>query len=305
MNDIRIGTRSSALAVFQARLVASELEKIGHRIQLLKIKTKGDLVLDKPLHKINTIGIFTKALDMALLNGEIDLAVHSLKDIPTSLPKNIVQGAVLKRGNYKDVFIYKNDKENIFSLEKPIIATGSLRRKAQWLHRYPHHKCVDLRGNVNKRLEKLQKNDWQGAIFSLAGLQRIGLLPKKYEILDWMVPAPAQGTIAITTHLENTKIQKICHKINHFNTELTSKIERDFMKTLEGGCTAPIGALAKIKKNMLYFQGGVTDLEGKKQILLKKQIPLKNTENIGTIFAKELLEKGGADLIKNIKRRTF
>ena len=302
MADIRIGTRSSDLAIWQANLVASKLEKMGHRTRLVKISVQGDKVLNKPLHKIGTVGLFTRALDNAILEQKIDLAVHSLKDVPTALPAGVVQSAVLERGNYKDILVFKEDP---FLLKKPTIATGSLRRKAQWLYRYPEHNFVDLRGNVGKRLEKLACSSWQGAIFAMAGLERIGILPKNYKVLDWMVPAPAQGVIAITTHLENKKMQTLCQKINHPNTHSTSQIERMFLKKLEGGCTAPIGALAQIKENVLYFHGVLTALDGAEQLSIKRQLPFKNAMNMGKIFAEELLEKGGADLMRKIKMQIF
>lgn len=195
---IRIGTRDSELALWQANTVKSKLEALGYETALIPVKSAGDLVLDKPLYELGITGIFTKTLDVAMLNGDIDIAVHSMKDVPTALPQGIVQAAVLERGNYLDILAFK-DNEEFLASRNAIIATGSLRRKAQWLNRYPTHTIVELRGNVNSRMQKLRNNDWNGAIFAAAGLDRIGLEHENTIGLTWMVPAPAQGAIMIAT----------------------------------------------------------------------------------------------------------
>ena len=160
---IRIGTRSSELALWQANTVAEQLAHFGHKTEIVKIDSIGDIILDKPLYELGITGVFTKNLDVALLNEEIDIAVHSAKDVPTKLPEGIVLAAYLKRGDFNDVLVIKED-ENFFTKDSALIATGSLRRKAQWLYRYPHHKITGLRGNVITRLQKLEDNDWDGAI---------------------------------------------------------------------------------------------------------------------------------------------
>ena len=204
---IRIGTRDSELALWQANTVKDKLEALGHETRLVPVKSTGDLVLDKPLYELGITGIFTKTLDIAMLNGDIDIAVHSMKDVPTALPKGIVQAAVLERGNHYDILAYKNNEEFLAERDATI-ATGSLRRKAQWLNRYPTHTVVDLRGNVNSRLEKLKTNDWNGAIFAGAGLQRIGLKPENTIGLTWMVPAPAQGAIVVVAMENDPEIRE-------------------------------------------------------------------------------------------------
>ena len=176
MKTIRIGTRDSELALWQAKTVQHQLEVLGYSTEIVSTKSHGDIELSKPLYEMGVTGIFTKALDIALLNGEIDIAVHSMKDVPTALPDGIVVGAVLKRGNPHDVLVYKGDL-SFLDTEIATIATSSLRRKAQWLHRYPHHNIENLRGNVNTRLQKLADNPWNGAIFAAAGLERIDKLP--------------------------------------------------------------------------------------------------------------------------------
>ncbi len=201
---IRIGTRDSELALWQAHAVKTQLESLGYQAQLVSVKSTGDLVLDKPLYEMGITGIFTKTLDVAMLNGLVDIAVHSMKDVPTLLPKGIVQTAVLERASSQDILVAKGTPN--FD-EACVIATGSLRRKAQWLHRYPTHQVVGLRGNVNTRLQKLENSDWQGAIFAKAGLERIAVLPENYIDLDWMIPAPAQGAMVVVA-LENDSFCK-------------------------------------------------------------------------------------------------
>jgi hydroxymethylbilane synthase len=193
---IKIGTRDSQLALWQAETVEQQLIKLGYKTKLVPVKSTGDVLLDKPLYELGITGIFTKTLDVAMLNGTVDIAVHSMKDVPTLLPIGIAQSAVLERANTSDILVHKG--LDFLNLDG-VIATGSLRRKAQWLHKYPQHKVVDLRGNVNLRLQKLENSNWGGAIFAKAGLQRINVLPEEYINLDWMVPAPAQGAVVVHT----------------------------------------------------------------------------------------------------------
>ena len=174
----------------------------------------------KPLYELGIVGVFTRNLDIAMLKGDIDIAVHSLKDVPTVLPEGIVQAAVLERASYNDILVWKDNVE-FLSSQTATIATGSLRRKAQWLNRSPDHTIVGLRGNVNTRLQKLNDNDWNGAIFAAAGLQRIKKLPKNHTNLSWMVPAPAQGVIMITALADDAEILEVCKQLNHKETEIT------------------------------------------------------------------------------------
>ncbi|MDA9089849.1 hydroxymethylbilane synthase, partial [Maribacter arcticus] len=244
---IRLGTRDSELALWQANTVKDQLQALGYIVKLVPVKSTGDLVLDKPLYELGITGIFTKTLDVAMLNGDIDIAVHSMKDVPTALPKGIVKAAVLKRGNYMDILAFKENEEFLGQREG-IIATGSLRRQAQWLNRYPTHTVVDLRGNINSRLEKLYNNEWNGAIFAAVGLERIGLEPENTIGLTWMLPAPAQGAIMVVAMENDEEIRKACAQLNHEETDTCVTLEREFLRELEGGCSAPIGALSYIDK---------------------------------------------------------
>ncbi|WP_420321070.1 hydroxymethylbilane synthase [Flagellimonas sp.] len=297
---LRIGTRDSELALWQAHTVQHKLEELGYDTTLIPIKSTGDQVLDKPLYELGITGIFTKTLDVAMLKGQIDIAVHSMKDVPTQLPKGIVQVAVLERAIAHDILVHKG-LDFLQSEEPSTIATGSLRRKAQWLHKYPNHQVVDLRGNVNTRLLKLIENDWNGAIFAQAGLQRIKLLPKDAMVLDWMVPAPAQGAMMVVAQENDDFSKEALHKLNHPDSEIATGIEREFLRTLEGGCTAPIGALAQIKDQKVYFEGVLFSLDGKEKIRIEKNIPLSKAKGFGQACAKEVLEKGGDKLMEALR----
>ena len=295
---IRIGTRDSQLALWQAHTVENQLQALGYETQIVPVKSAGDLKLDTPLYELGITGIFTKTLDVAMLNKTVDIAVHSLKDVPTALPKGIVQAAVLKRASTLDILV---TKEVVDYTKSCTVATGSLRRKAQWLHKYPTHTVVDLRGNVNTRLQKLQDNSWQGAIFAKAGLERIDVLPSRYTSLDWMTPAPAQGAMTIVALEKDPFCIEATQKLNDTPSQICTQIERDFLRTLEGGCTAPIGALAKIEGNTIEFKGCLLSLDGTKKIAIEKTISLNLAAKAGDAFAKEVLQKGGDVLLKEIK----
>jgi len=300
MKIIRIGTRSSQLAMWQANTVAQQLEHFGHKTEIIKIDSIGDMVLDKPLYELGITGVFTKNLDVALLNNKIDISVNSLKDVPTKMPEGIVQAAVIKRGDFNDVLVLKKD-DNFFENPTATIATGSLRRKAQWLHRYPNHKITGLRGNVNTRLQKLQDNDWDGAIFATAGLKRLDILPENHMKLDWMVPAPAQGAVMIAALAKNEEILEICKEINNEETEKCITIERRFLEVLEGGCTAPIGALAVLRNDKIKFKGVLFSPDGKNKIEFFKEVEANNVSDLGEYAAKYILERGGKKLMRQIE----
>jgi hydroxymethylbilane synthase len=295
---IRIGTRDSELALWQAKNVQAALEKLGHKTELLPVKSTGDLNLDQPLYEMGITGIFTKTLDVAMLTGKIDIAVHSMKDVPTALPKGIVEAAVLKRANSKDILIHKGLD---FLNSEGTIATGSLRRKAQWLNKYPIHSSVDLRGNVNTRLKKLEDNNWDGAIFAAAGLERINLTPENSLDLDWMIPAPAQGAMLVVAMENDTETREVLKALNHRESEICVHMEREFLKILEGGCTAPIGALATIEGNEISFKAALFSLDGKKQVSIERRIAIEDAPNFGKECALKVLNNGGRVLMEGIK----
>ena len=322
MNKVfRIGTRESQLAVWQATQVQNLLAQHGFAAELVYIKSEGDIDLKTPLYEMGVQGIFTRSLDIALLTDCIDIAVHSMKDVPTQLPSGIVTASVLKRASYKDLLVYKKEaevgnrqsaighsKNSDFPFtidDSPLtIATSSIRRKAQWLNRYPHHTIDNLRGNVNTRLKKLAESPWNGAIFAAAGLERIGLRPEQSIELDWMLPAPAQGAIVVACRENDKYAFEACRLFNDEHTALCTAIERDFLRALLGGCSTPISALATIVNDEVHFEGNILSLDGKEKATIEKTIAINNSNNLGSIAAKELLANGGqviADQIRNGK----
>ncbi|SHG00731.1 hydroxymethylbilane synthase [Flavobacterium segetis] len=297
---IRIGTRDSELALWQAHTVEKKLNDLGYKTEITAVKSQGDIILDKPLYELGITGIFTKTLDIAMINGQVDIAVHSMKDVPTALPIGIVQAAVLERANTLDILVHKGNLD--FLEGAGTIATGSLRRQAQWLNKYPTHKVVDLRGNVNTRMQKLQDSDWSGAVFAAAGLERINIKPSNFINLNWMVPAPAQGAMVIVAMANDPYCRDAVSELNDIETEVCTHIERQFLKTLEGGCTAPIGALAIFKEDEIVFQGVLFSIDGKEKLEVYKIVPLGDWKKLGFKAAQEILVNGGVHLMEGIRK---
>ena len=299
---IRIGTRESQLAVWQATQVKELLAEQGVDSELVYIKSEGDIDLKTPLYEMGVQGVFTRSLDSALLNHRIDIAVHSMKDVPTQLPQGLQPAAVLKRGPVNDLLVYKKDT-GFLTRKEPIaqIATSSIRRKAQWLNKYPSHQLVNLRGNVNTRLKKLETESWDAAIFAQAGLERIHLRPANSLVLDWMLPAPAQGAIMIVCRLEDESVVQACQPLNHPDTALCTQIERDFLRTLLGGCSTPISALAEVEDDEIYFRGQLLLLDGSRKVEIEKILPLERADGLGRAAAEELLENGGKEIADGIR----
>ena len=298
---LRIGTRDSELALWQAHTVQKKLNDLGYKTEIIAVKSDGDIILDKPLYELGITGIFTKTLDVAMINGKVDIAVHSMKDVPTALPQGIIQAAVLERANTLDILVHKGNLD--FLNENGTIASGSLRRKAQWLNKYPTHLVEDLRGNVNTRMQKLKDNNWNGAIFAAAGLERINLKPSEFIDLDWMIPAPAQGAMLVVAMQDDEYVLDAVGQLNHLETEIATYIERQFLRTLEGGCTAPIGAIAKYneKDDTMYFKGALFSLDGKQKFEVEKTVPLIEWKKLGFFAAKEILENGGSQLMEELR----
>ncbi len=308
MHDVlRIGTRDSQLAVWQATQVQDLLQLQNIKSELIFIKRDGDKDVITPLYALGVQGIFTKALDAALLNKRIDIAVHSMKDVPTQLAQGVKQAAVLKRGNWKDILV-KHQSSNIndnasFTIHDSrfTVATSSVRRIAQWLHRYPNSTIENLRGNVNTRLRKLETSNWNGAIFAAAGLERINLRPDNAVDLNWMLPAPAQGAIMIVCREDNIETFKACAYFNDETSAVCTKIEKDFLHVLMGGCSMPVAALAEIKNDMIVFTGNILSLDGKEKAELNKTVSINDAIDLGTLAAKELLHNGGKEIAEQIR----
>ena len=301
---IRIGTRDSELALWQAKTVEKQLNDLGYETEVIAVKSDGDIVLDKPLYELGITGIFTKTLDLAMIQGKIDIAVHSMKDVPTLLPNGIVQGAVLERASAFDILVYKENLD-FLTEENSTIASSSLRRKASWLHKYPTHTIEDIRGNVNTRLQKVADSNWGGAIFAEAGLDRINLKPDNFITLDWMIPAPAQGAMIVVCNADDFFSLDAVSQLNHIETEICTYIERQFLRTLEGGCTAPIGAFATYneKDDVIDFTGVLLSIDGKQKLEITKTVAVSEWKKLGFHAAQEILSNGGIQLMKEIKEK--
>ncbi len=299
---IRIGTRDSELAVWQAHTVQKKLNDLGYKTEIIAVKSQGDIILDKPLYELGITGIFTKTLDIAMINGQVDIAVHSMKDVPTALPIGIVQAAVLERANILDILVHKGNTN--FLETEATIATGSLRRQAQWWNKYPNHTVVDLRGNVNTRMQKLNESDWSGAVFAAAGLERINLKPQNFINLDWMIPAPAQGAMVVVAMADDEFTLDALSQLNHIETEICTYIERQFLKTLEGGCTAPIGAIAKYneQEDTIDFKGVLLSIDGKQKLEVEKIVAISEWKKLGFNSAQDILNNGGTEVMAEIKK---
>lgn len=301
---IRIGTRKSKLALWQAYKVQKELRSLRQDSELVLIESEGDKVLDTPLPLMGGKGVFTKALDDALLAGKIDIAVHSHKDIPTDLPEGIELCTVMERANPFDVLVVRKDT-NFLNIEDyaGLIATSSNRRKSQWLDRYEKHSTCDIRGNVQTRIKKLRESNWDGAIFAAAGLQRLELDHEIAMVLDWMVPAPAQGAVAVVCREGDTVIADICSGFHHEETALCTRIERDYLNRLNGGCSAPIGAYAKVEDGILKLHTIIMDPNAEIKIEVKLEKDAMLAHDLGVEAAEYALEKGAKDIIDQLPKQ--
>jgi hydroxymethylbilane synthase len=318
-STIKIGTRESELAVWQATQVQHQLSDNGIAAELVFIKSEGDIDLQTPLYEMGVQGIFTRSLDVALLQKKIDIAVHSMKDVPTQLPAGIVQAAVLKRGNYKDLLLYKQElegvKQQLGGIDEILpathaaltIATSSVRRKAQWLNRFPTHRLENLRGNVNTRIQKLTDSEWAGAIFAAAGLERIQRRPSNSVELDWMLPAPAQGAIVVVCRDAEQDLAAACASLNDVDTASCVKVERDFLRALMGGCSTPISAHAQIvqstssdNKRAIFFRGNLLSVDGSRKIEIEKFVDIEQAHSAGATLATAILNNGGQAILDEL-----
>ncbi len=302
-----LGTRGSALALWQANYVKKHLEKNNKNlsVEIKIIATKGDKILDVALSKIGDKGLFTKEFELKLLKGEIDLAVHSLKDLQTKIPKGLKLACVTKRHPVEDVLIARKKNMTIEKLpEGATVATGSLRRRAQLKHLRPDINIVELRGNVPTRIEKFQKSKWDAIILARAGIERLKLKKHISSIIDTetILPAVGQGALGIEIKSTNKFANKILKTIHDENTYAAALAERAMLRKLEGGCQVPIGAFAEVRKNGLYLTGLVASLEG--DITLKKTIrgSKKNAEALGKKLAGDLIKAGAKKILREVDK---
>lgn len=302
---IRIGTRGSQLALYQAKKVKATLESIFPHLQVeLKIiKTKGDKILDVALSKIGDKGLFTKEIENELLDGSIDLAVHSLKDLPTALPEGLKLGAVLERGEFRDALVSKNGKKLSELGAGDVVATSSLRRIAGLLKVNNQIIIKDIRGNVNSRLQKMEDGYCDAMIMAAAGLQRLGLEKYITEIIDpeVILPAVSQGAIAIETRIGDLEIEELMLKINHQETWDCIIAERAFLAELQGGCQVPLGCFSQVEKGKLTLHGFVASIDGEQFIRETISGEITLGANLGIALAGKMLEKGAFEILNKIK----
>lgn len=308
----RIGTRDSLLARWQADQVKDYLERTALAAETVPIKSEGDLDLVTPLYEMGVEGVFTKTLDAHLLSKRIDLAVHSMKDVPTGLASGLQMAAVLPRGNTADLLVFRSEAAREKYLDatdgkgrealRGTIATGSIRRKAQLLRRYPGLEITDLRGNIQTRLDKLYASNWDAAVFAAAGLERLGEKPAHVLRADWMLPAPAQGAVLVVCREDDILLQRQLLNLHDPITGLCVEAERTFLKKLMGGCSTPIAALARVEGERIIFNGSVTEPDGKQHFSVSLEAPLDRASTIGTEAAEALMADAGGVLTRILRR---
>jgi hydroxymethylbilane synthase len=312
MSDkIIIGSRGSQLALWQTNWVKNELQKTFPKLEIEVeiIKTTGDKILDSPLSKIGDKGLFTKELELALLDKRIDLAVHSLKDVTTVLPEGLAIGAVTKREDVRDVFIAHPTKsyrrfEDLPPCAK--VATGSLRRKCQLMSWRPDLEIIDIRGNLNTRFTKLEESNWDGMILARAGVIRLGFEHRVSEILpvEKILPAVGQGALAIEVREGDKAILKYISKLANEATAIATSGERALLRYLEGGCQVPIGTHGRLEENDFVLDAMIGSLDGKKIVRGKIHGPTGQAEELGKKLAKTLFESGGREILESIRLGT-
>ena len=299
MRKIRIGTRASRLALWQAEFVASELKKIFPEleIEIVKVHTTGDKILDAPLAKIGGKGLFTKELELQMAAGAIDLAVHSLKDVPTELPAGFKISAITKRMQPFDAFV-SNKFSTFDALPKnSVVGTSSLRRAAQILSLRPDLQIKNLRGNVETRLKKLDADDFDAIILAAAGLERLGHSSRINELLTEIIPAAGQGALAIETRADDEKIFSLVQVLNDEETFSAVKVEREFLLEVGGSCQIPVGVFAKIDGGQIKVHALIASIDGKKIVKASEVMPLEKIDGLGKKIAVQLLDSGGREML--------
>ncbi|MCG8483397.1 MAG: hydroxymethylbilane synthase [Clostridia bacterium] len=305
IREIVVGSRGSDLAIIQSKIVITELQKFYPEIKfkIKTIKTKGDKILDVPLNKIGDKGLFINEIETALINGEIDFAVHSMKDMPSDLPSELEISCITKREDARDTIITK-DGSTLSTLRKgAVIGTSSLRRTAQLQTMREDIKIVPIRGNVQTRINKIEEMNIDGVILAAAGLIRLGLQNQISEYFDEInfVPSVAQGALGIENRKNDLFIKEILSKINDEDSERIVKAERSFMKRLDGGCHVPMGAYAWIEEDTMKLVGVVSTVDGKSVVKITKEANINDYENLGKRAAEEILDMAGQDILNTLK----
>lgn len=299
---IKIGTRGSKLALWQANFIADEIKKNNSalEVELVKVQTQGDKILDAPLAKIGGKGLFTKELELQLLAGKINLAVHSLKDVPTELDEKFKIAAITRRQNPFDAFV-SNKFKNFDELPNgAVIGTSSLRRAAQILILRPDLQIKNLRGNVDTRLKKLDAGGFDAVILAAAGLERLGYSSRINHTLEKIIPAAGQGALAIEISAEDFETFDAIKFLNDAETCAAVKIERDFLKIVQGGCQIPVGIFAQVDGEKISARAIISSLDGKNFVRDSAVAPLENLDDFGKNFAEKLLAEGGREILNEL-----
>ncbi len=300
MTLLRLGTRKSKLALWQANFVKEKLEALGCKVEIVPITTTGDKILDAPLAKIGGKGLFVKEIENALLAGEIDLAVHSLKDVPITIPEGLTLSAITEREEPYDVLISRNG----YKLEElpsgAVVGTSSLRRQVQIKRRRRDLKVEILRGNVDTRLRKLKEGLYDAIVLAYAGVKRMGLSGEISQVLEDFIPAVGQGSLAIETRAGDERVINFVKVLNHEESWLRAVCERAFLRELQGGCQVPIGAYAWIEGDRIKIKGFISDLEGERFLEGYEEGGLQEAEEVGKRLAQRLLREGGEEILKEI-----
>jgi hydroxymethylbilane synthase len=300
MTLLRLGTRKSKLALWQANFVKEKLEALGCKVEIVPITTTGDKILDAPLAKIGGKGLFVKEIENALLAGEIDLAVHSLKDVPITIPEGLTLSAITEREEPYDVLISRNGKKLEELPSGAVVGTSSLRRQVQIKRRRRDLRVEILRGNVDTRLRKLKEGLYDAIVLAYAGVKRMGLSGEISQVLEDFIPAVGQGSLAIETRADDERVINFVKVLNHEESWLRAVCERAFLRELQGGCQVPIGAYAWIEGDCIKIKGFISDLEGERFLEGYEEGGLQEAEEVGKRLAQRLLREGGEEILKEI-----
>ncbi len=307
-SELKIGTRGSRLALFQANWVKDQLVQAHPdlHVTLIKIKTTGDKIQDAPLAKIGGKGLFVKEIEEALLQKRIDLAVHSIKDVPTEFPKGLHLSVITKREDPRDVLISRDGKTLKDLPQNAKIGTSSLRRQAQLLHFRSDFELIPLRGNLDTRLKKLETTNLDAIILALAGVKRLGFEKQITEIIppEVSLPAIGQGALGIETRMDDDQVEGQIRFLNDRDSSVAITAERAFLKKLEGGCQVPIAAFARMVGVILQIDGLVGTIDGKRLIRHHVEGPIEKAESLGVELAEILLGEGAKEILDEVYQRS-
>ncbi|WP_215225144.1 hydroxymethylbilane synthase [Echinicola shivajiensis] len=306
MQPIKIGTRGSKLALFQAYHIADLLKAQGIQTEIVTIETKGDKILDVSISKIGSKGVFTEELEDQLASGEVDIAVHSAKDMPSSLPEGFELISFTEREKVNDIILSHNANIDYTNPEKPLLlGTSSTRRVATLKHFYPHIKTVEVRGNLQTRIKKMESGVCDALLLAYAGAHRMGYDDMiRHELsLDEFTPAVGQGSIAVeaSSKLDSDLRKLIINATHHEETGYRLKAERSYLKVLEGGCSIPVFCLAEYDNGQLTLNGGIVSLDGKERIQHSITGPAEKAEDLGKELAEKVIQSGGGRMLAEIK----